>query len=373
MKKNRNKIKIFFLIPSLRGGGAEKIILNIVKNINLKKFNPTLILISNEGEYTIPKNIKVINIDKKRARYAIPKLVKIIKNNKPDIVLSSVVQSGIILSIAKKFIFKNKPIIVHRVANFFSNINIPFPSKILYKKTLKSFDSIISVSDEMKEDLEKNTKLKSKQIQTIYNPIDLKKIDIKSNEEIEEKFISNSKNKIILGVGSLTKQKGFKYLIKACEQIVKNRRNTYLVILGKGKKREELTELIKKLKIEDKVKLLGFKNNPYKYMKRANVFVLPSLWEGLPGVLIEAMACGTPVISTSCQSGPKEILKNEKYGILIPIKDHKQMRKEIKSLLNKDRKAEKMGKMAKKRVKKFNLKKQVKKYETKLLRSVNKL
>ena len=106
-----------------------------------------------------------------------------------------------------------------------------------------------------------------------------------------------------------------------------------LIILGDGEDKEEVEELIKELDVEEWVSMPGFVENPYSYMKRSDVFVLSSRWEGLPSVLIEAMALGVPVVSTDCPSGPGEILKDGRYGELVPVGDHKAMAEAIVKVL----------------------------------------
>jgi glycosyltransferase involved in cell wall biosynthesis len=125
---------------------------------------------------------------------------------------------------------------------------------------------------------------------------------------------------VILGVGRLTAQKDFVNLLRAFA-IVKQSRPSRLVILGDGPERAALGDLIDRLDLVSDVDMPGFDANPYSYMSRAAVFVLSSAWEGLPTVLIEAMACGTPVVATDCRSGPAEILVGGRFGELVPVGD----------------------------------------------------
>ena len=123
---------------------------------------------------------------------------------------------------------------------------------------------------------------------------------------------------VILGAGRLTEQKDFPTLIRAFA-LVRKKHPARLMILGEGEERSKLETLVQELGLEKEVSLPGFVDNPYKYMKRAAVFVLSSRWEGFPNVLVEAMALGTPVVSTDCPNGPAEILENGKWGELVPV------------------------------------------------------
>ena len=121
-----------------------------------------------------------------------------------------------------------------------------------------------------------------------------------------------------MGVGRLTPQKDFPTLIRAFAE-VRCQQKVRLIILGEGEERSKLESLTKELEIETEVSFPGFVDNPFQYMKRASVFVLSSRWEGMPNALLQAMACGTPVVSTNCKTGPEEILENGKWGHLVPV------------------------------------------------------
>ena len=136
-----------------------------------------------------------------------------------------------------------------------------------------------------------------------------------------------------------------------------------MAILGEGKDRGTLEKLAKELGISDKVAFLGFQKNPFKYMKRATVFVLSSLHEGFGNVLVEAMACGTPVISTNCKSGPSEIIEDGKSGILVPVSDYQSLSKAIIKVLSDDSLRQKFSAEGLERVKHFSVQKNIRGYE----------
>jgi glycosyltransferase involved in cell wall biosynthesis len=142
----------------------------------------------------------------------------------------------------------------------------------------------------------------------------------KAHQPLEHPWFQAGQPPVILGVGRLEEQKDFPTLLKAFA-LLRKKVNARLVILGEGKLRAVLETLIQELGIENHVQLAGFTSNPYAFMKRADVFVLSSVLEGLPTVLIEAMALGTPVVSTDCKSGPKEITEHAGYGTLVPIQN----------------------------------------------------
>ena len=172
----------------------------------------------------------------------------------------------------------------------------------------------------MKRELVENIGVNQSDIEVIYNPIVTPDIEPKSREPVDHPWFDDTDVPVILGVGRLTQQKDFPTLMRAFATLL-NHRDARLVILGEGSDREHLEALATELRIEDKIELLGYVDNPYKYMRRADVFALSSAWEGFGNVIVEAMACGTTVVSTNCESGPAEILMNEKYGFLAPVQD----------------------------------------------------
>jgi glycosyltransferase involved in cell wall biosynthesis len=190
----------------------------------------------------------------------------------------------------------------------------------LIKLSYPFADDIIAISKGVSEDLAEFCSVEENRIKVIYNPAITPAIADESEESISHQWFTAYTYPVILGVGRLMDQKDFSTLIKAFRQLLQ-KREARLVILGEGEKREELEELTQNLGIEEKVDIAGFKQNPFPYMKNADVFVLSSVWEGFGNVLVEAMACGTPVVSMDCPSGPAEILENGKYGPLVPPGD----------------------------------------------------
>lgn len=193
-------------------------------------------------------------------------------------------------------------------------------------------DRIFAVSNAIKDDLVKNFRLDENKIRVIYNPYDIERIKKLSQEQIEEEYKEIFQKPTIITAGRLSKQKGQWHLIRALKKVKEKIPEAKLVILGNGELENYLKELAAGLGLEKDVYLLGFQKNPFKYIARSTLYVFPSLYEGFPNALCEAMACGIPVISADCKSGPREILapgsdinmetKNieyEKYGVLIPV------------------------------------------------------
>ena len=320
------KKKLAIIIPSLNGGGAERVILNIINNIDKLKFDVRLILMKKEGVYLemLPDNLEVIDLQCIHARYSFLKLIKSINDYKPDTILSTLDYVNILLLLIRPFL-KGRPKIIIREANTpskslerFSNNKKKLLS-FLYKRIYSTSDLIVAQCKEMKQDIIDTYNIKEEKIKYIYNPID--------TEKIFKKYKKNNpynKNEInLVAVGRLSYQKGFDNLIEAFQIVTQRVNNIKLFIVGDGELKEKLIELTIELGINEKVVFCGFKENPYPYLYYADIYILSSRWEGFPNSLLEALACKTKVISTNCKSGPKEIIGDNKYGNLVPVDDSK--------------------------------------------------
>jgi glycosyltransferase involved in cell wall biosynthesis len=157
-------------------------------------------------------------------------------------------------------------------------------------------------------------------------------LSVLAEAPMKDPWLAGGEPPVILGVGRLATQKDFSTLLHAFAR-VRSQRPARLLILGEGDKRFELEALAQNLGLARDVRLPGYADNPFAYMRRCSVFVLSSAYEGLPTVLIEAMACGAPVVSTDCPSGPAEILEGGRYGCLVPIGDPDAMASAILTIL----------------------------------------
>jgi glycosyltransferase involved in cell wall biosynthesis len=193
-------------------------------------------------------------------------------------------------------------------------------------------DCVSAVSDGVAEDLVRITGLPRDRIHTTYSPIVTPDLSARAEEPLAHPWLAPGAAPVLLGVGKLKRQKDFATLLRAFVEV---RRATAarLVILGRGPERRRLTALARKLGVEADVSFEGFVENPLAFMARASVFALSSTWEGLPSVLVQAMACGCPVVSTDCQSGPAEILAGGRYGPLVPVGDASALARAILALL----------------------------------------
>ena len=181
-------------------------------------------------------------------------------------------------------------------------------------------DGVIAVSEGVARDLVETIGLPEGVVETIYNPVVDETLLARSREAVDHPWLQAGEPPLILGVGRLEQQKDFPTLLRAFAAL-QARRPSRLVILGEGRERAALETLVAELGIAGRVALPGHVDNPFAWMRRADLFVLSSAWEGFGNVLAEALAVGTPVVSTDCPSGPREILADGRYGPLTPVGD----------------------------------------------------
>jgi len=359
------KKKILFLIPTLRiGGGAERVLSSITKKLS-EKYEIHILTIFHfnnlypfKGKYYSLKE----NLYFGRLILRLFKIYKITRRISPDIIISFLEFTNIWITFVKILFHLKIPLIVSIRSNpnlFYSGSTRYYKFLIKFLYSLKIVNAIIPVTNEIKNILIMDYGITKNKLKTIYNGVDIELIKLLAKEEIidfKEIFYNNELIKFIT-IGSLKEVKGHKYLITAFSKVVKEIPNSKLIIIGEGPLRKELEMLIEKLALSNNIILMGRKKNPYKYLSNTNIFILSSITEGFPNVLIEAMGLGLPIISTNCETGPKEILQNGKYGILVKIKNSEDLAKNMIALARNKIALTSFSKKSVQRVKKFQLQK----------------
>jgi glycosyltransferase involved in cell wall biosynthesis len=170
-------------------------------------------------------------------------------------------------------------------------------------------------------------------INVIYNPVDCRRIAELAAQDLDHPWFQPGQPPVVLAAGRLHRQKDYPTLLQAFARL-RRRKTSRLVIIGEGPERARLASLAAQLGISEEVQLPGFQTNPFAYMARAGVFALSSAWEGLSNVLIEALACGCPVVSTDCPHGPAEVLDSGKYGTLVPVADPAALAQALQATLD---------------------------------------
>ena len=307
--KIEQRAKMIFFLPSLIGGGAENITLKVIEGLNTQKYSITLIVVDSENAELlkkVPNNVNLIFLGEKRVRKAFFKSYHLIKKQKPDIIFSSIVHLNLLLVFIKIISFTSNFKLILRETTIISkayerNYNFKMLISVLYNFA----NVLICQSNEMKRDLVENFYVFRPNIKVINNPVDFE--EIRKRGEIGSHPVGFDAEKTnLISVGRLSPEKGHDILFRSLALM--NSENIHLYVLGSGPNGEYLEELSKELGLADRVHFLGFQDNPYFYMKNADALVLSSHYEGFPNVVLEALACGTPVISTPAIGGVVEII-----------------------------------------------------------------
>jgi glycosyltransferase involved in cell wall biosynthesis len=317
------KRRIAIVLPSAQGGGAERVLLNLLKRLNRNLFDLYLIIIENSGPYLdlVPPDIHFHPLGYDRVGRAIVKLVITLRRLKPDVVLTSIGHLNLALLLIRPFLPKKVQIIVRESnmpsKSFASGFKFALIRK-LYPLLYPCADRVICPGEEIKNELKIKFRIPEDKMEIIPNPILVDNIRSEL-ESFHDPFEHDSIR--LLAAGSLTWQKGFDLLVIAMKKLVKKRPEVHLTILGEGPEKNNLANQIRSLDLSDSITLAGFQKNPYPYFYHADLFVLSSRWEGLPNVVLESLACGTPVVAFECPGCIKEIIGHSSQGRLVPIGD----------------------------------------------------
>jgi glycosyltransferase involved in cell wall biosynthesis len=294
-----------------------------------------LVLAKAEGPFIseVGKSVRIVDLNAHRVLVSLPKLVAYIRRHKPYAMLTAQHYANVIAIWARRLSgVKMRLVVSERNTLSQSSENaaswrarsLPW----IMRKVYPGADMVIAVSKGVADDLVTALRLPRDRVEVIYNPVVGRELIERSKRTLDHPWFSPAQPPVVLAAGRLHAQKDYPTLLRAFA-LVRRERMARLMILGEGEERHSLEEMIGQLGIGEDVALPGFVENPFPYMRESSVFVLSSRWEGLPGVLIQAMACGTPVVSTDCPSGPAEILEDGKWGRLVRVGDVNQLARAI--------------------------------------------
>ena len=375
--------KISFLIYSLGSGGAERIVSYLLKYFS-QKYEIYLVLMNDTIFYEIPENVKVFFLEKSKPyESGFKKFLKIpylglkyrnfLIRKKIDISISFMNRPNYINIFSKLIRSNTRTIISERITSLKEYSGYSFRnllSKSLIKILYRFSDYIIPNSKGIANDLINYFSVNLEKVKVIYNFV----VNDNIAKQINKRNDLKKKNFIFVNIGRLEPQKNHYLLLEAIHKL--KSMDIKLIIIGEGPLKKYLKEQIKILKLEDKVELLGRQKNPYKFLANADCFVFSSKYEGFPNVILEALACGLPVISTDCRSGPREILAPDtdfryetkdiefaKYGALVPVEDVEKMAEAMKIIYENKELRDKYKQKAINRAKDFDVKKIIKQWE----------
>lgn len=330
------KRHIAIYLPSLRGGGAERVMVTLANGFAEYGYRVDLVLTRAEGPFLseVSQKVRIIDLDNGRVLASLLPLARYLRRERPDAMLSALNHANIIAILARKLARSHTRLVVSE-RNSLSSITSGFSAgviRFLMSKLYPAADGVVAVSRAMAIELIEMLPLSPDRVLTIPNPVDVASLEALSKDRPEHAWLAPGQPPVLLAVGRLEPQKDYPTLLDALAMLRK-RREARLIILGEGAERTNLEKMIARLGLMDAVDLVGFKNNPYSWMKSCDAFVLSSRHEGFPNALVQAMACGARAISTDCPTGPAEIMENGRWGRLVPVGDVEALAKAMEETL----------------------------------------
>lgn len=317
--------QVALFMPNLGGGGAERVMLTLAEALVERGQRVDLVVTRATGALRgdVPEEVRLIDLHAHRIITSVPGLARYLRRERPVAVLSAMSATNCVAVWARQL----SGLCTRLVLSEHSTLSVASASAAtrrgrwmpnLMRWAYPKADAIVAVSRGVANDLAAQLNMPRERIGVIYNPVVTPRMLALSREPLDHPWFQADEPPVVLGVGRLVPAKDFATLLRAFA-IVRAQRPTRLVILGEGEQRALLERLAGELGIANDVQMPGFVANPYQYMRAARVFALSSRWEGFGNVLAEAMACGAPVVSTDCASGPAEILEDGKWGQLVPV------------------------------------------------------
>jgi glycosyltransferase involved in cell wall biosynthesis len=319
-------MKIAAFLQDLEGGGAERVAVLLLNEL-AGRHDVALVLARRAGPYLadLDPRIRLHDLGNRRTLASVVPLAAWLRRNRPDVLISHLTHVNVAATMAVKLsragvrliavehnqMRRNYQLLTARSVKLAYRL-----ARVLYPRA----DCVVSVSDGVAASVREFTGLDGANFETIANPVVTPRLHALAAEAPNHPWLRDKPAPVLLGCGRLVEQKDFATLLRAF-RLVRDRRPARLLILGEGEKRPELEALVAELGLTGDVALPGFDSNPFAAMRAADAFVLSSRWEGLPTVLIEALAAGAAVASTDCPSGPREVLKDGALGALAPIAD----------------------------------------------------
>ncbi len=272
----------------------------------------------------LPSKVRVIDLKASRIAFSIPALARYLRQVQPDALLGFQDHASVAAITAAVLCRSPTPIFVAVHSTWTKILEEGCPKERLLARVAglayRHAAGVIAVSAGAASSVVSCLGIERSRVRVIYNPVITSDLFLKAQAAVEHPWLQPRQCPLILGMGRLNKAKDFATLVASFARL-RSRCPARLMILGEGEERPALEALIKKLALSGDVTLPGFVANPYPYLRQASVFVLSSAWEGLPTVLVEALALGSPIVSTNCPSGPSEILGDGGLGTLVPVGD----------------------------------------------------
>ncbi|ROR03092.1 glycosyltransferase [Desulfosoma caldarium] len=331
MKAKPSPWRLALFLATSGHSGVDRIMKNFIAELAKRPVTVDLLHVQGHGPYleAVPANVRVVALGTRHVQSSLLKLVHYLRSDNPDAFLCDKDRVNRTALIASAMAGYQGRLVVRLGTTVSKNLEgRGFVHRLLQYWSIRHLYTrayaVAVPSQGAAEDLHTIASFPQGFVRVLPSPVVSDTIHALSREPIDHPWFASNAAPVILGAGELCERKDFATLLRAFAALSRHT-DSRLVILGKGKKRRALEKLAHDLGIADRVWFPGFVDNPYAYMAKARLFVLSSTCEGLPVVLMEALALGTPVVSTDCPSGPREILDHGRYGPLVPVKSPVQL------------------------------------------------
>ena len=321
------KKEIALFVGSLRGGGAERAMLDIGRGLAERGFVVDLVLMQATGPYMeeVPESVRVVGLNTRGLPATLAALVSYLRRRRPSVLLSTLPTCNVAALLANLQLRRSFAVIIRQASHFsmdYATRSFRGRIALSVERALWPFaDAVLTNSCAVAGDLKRIAPRISRRVRVIRNPVVGPDLAARAAEPVDHPWFHDGQMPVVLAAGRLHPIKDHATLIKAFASVA-GERMVRLVIIGEGVERDRLLALARELGIAGRVDLPGFQRNPFAWMARARVFVMSSLFEGSPNALVQAMACGTTVVSTDCPGGTREILGGGAWGALTPVGDH---------------------------------------------------
>jgi glycosyltransferase involved in cell wall biosynthesis len=367
--------KVLLFRPTMGEGGADRVTITLLRHLDREAFQPSLVLVKLDGVLLdqVPEDVRVIDLGASRLRFSWLRLASILRCERPDILLSTSSGGNLVAALAHALVPDPNRGLVLSERNTFSAVRRErrsrwLPVVAVTRRLYQRANRIIAVSEGVARDLVESLDLPEDLVTAIHNPVVDEDLYELAEEPVDHPWLEGEQP-VLLSVGRLVPQKDYTVLLRAFSRIRKTR-PIRLIVLGEGTERRRLERYAQRLGIRDDVDFSGFVKNPFPFMRRCTVYVLSSRFEGLPGALIQAMACGAPVISTDCPSGPSEIVDSGYNGFLVPVGDDERLAARIERLLDNPELRRSFSEAGRRAVAEFEVTPMIRHYEEALLSSI---
>jgi len=342
MKATRNPRKLALFLPTLDDGGAERVMLQLAASFAARGHQVDLVLAVPDGplQSQVPSSVRTVQLAAPRSIRALPRLARYLQTERPTALLSTLEHSNVLAVWASllartgvRVVLREASVLVPRRS--LSGLR-PQLLRSLMRRAYSSANALVAVSKGVAQSMIDTLDVPPPAVRTIYNPIITDDLHRRAAAVLDDPWFAPGAPPVVLAAGRLAPEKDFSTLLRAFAGVRANR-SARLLLLGQGPERERLLALIGELGLQDHARLAGFDHNPLRYMSRSAVFAMSSLYEGLPGALIQAMACGCRVIATEGAGGTREAMTDSQgrlAGRLVPVGDHQALARGITDLLD---------------------------------------